>query len=106
MGARQEGRARPLLASRRGAPYMLQRHGVEEAPSKLRQKKQKKMSVPYDRKGKRSAALAFGGLGAVIGAALGALIAGPGSGFMGAIPGAIGAALGGALFGLWFDRNA
>jgi hypothetical protein len=64
------------------------------------------MSVPYDRKGKRSAALAFGGLGAVIGAALGALIAGPGSGFMGAIPGAIGAALGGALFGLWFDRNA
>jgi hypothetical protein len=105
MGARQEGRARPLLASRRGAPYMLQRHGLEEAPSKLRQKEEK-MSVPYDRKGKRSAALAFGGLGAVIGAALGALIAGPGSGFMGAIPGAIGAALGGALFGLWFDRNA
>jgi hypothetical protein len=64
------------------------------------------MSAPYDRKGKQSAVLAFGGLGAVIGAALGALIAGPGSGFMGAIPGAVGAALCGALFGLWFNRNA
>jgi hypothetical protein len=63
------------------------------------------MSAPLNFKGKWSAALAFGGLGAVIGAALGALIIGPGSGFLGVIPGAIGAALGGVLFGLWFDRN-
>jgi hypothetical protein len=64
------------------------------------------MSAPLNPKGKRSAVLAFGGLGAVIGAALRALIVGPGSGFMGAVPGAIGAALGGVLFGLWFDWKA
>ncbi len=64
-----------------------------------------KMAVSVDPKGKQSATIAFGGMGAVIGAALGALIAGPGSGFTGTIFGAVGAAIGGTLFGLWFNRK-
>jgi hypothetical protein len=62
--------------------------------------------VPYNRNGKQSAVLAFGGMGAVVGAALGVLIVGPSSGFAGALFGAAGATLGGVIFGMWFKRNA
>ncbi len=64
------------------------------------------MPAPLIYKGKRSAVLAFGGLGAIIGAALGALIAGPGSGFVGIVFGALGAAFGGVLLGLFFNSAA
>jgi hypothetical protein len=64
------------------------------------------MPPPLNYNGKRSAVLAFGGLGEIIGVELGALIAGPGSGFPGTVFGAITASLGGMLFGLWFNRNA
>jgi hypothetical protein len=62
-------------------------------------------SSPYDGN-KQAAAMAFGGLGAVIGAALGALLAGPGSGFTGVLLGAAGSALGGVILSTLFHRNA